>query len=181
MFGHSTDVLGMIAATALVGIGQALALEFEDGSISVGAVGAIAGAALFDFRAALAIAVVSALVDWSARRTPVHRVLFNIGTLSLAALAAAGVFARGQADRLGKPFLTVRAIGAALAYYAVNMGLLSVALGVEGRQHPVRVWGERFLWLLPHYAAFGSWPVCWRSPTRRSACSRWRSAICRCS
>jgi diguanylate cyclase (GGDEF)-like protein/putative nucleotidyltransferase with HDIG domain len=155
VFGHSTDVLGMIAATALVGVGQALAVEFEDGSISVGAVGAITGAALFDFRTALAIALVSAVVDWSARRTPIHRVLFNVGMLSLAALASAGVFGAAHLAGLGRPFLAASAVVAAFAYYAVNMTLVSVAVGVEGRRSPVRVWSERFAWLVPHYAAFG--------------------------
>ncbi len=155
VLGRSTDILGMIAVTALVAAGQALALEFDDGSISVGAVGAIAGAALFDFRTALPIALISALVDWSARRTQLHRVVFNVGTLSFAALGAAGVFAGGEALGLGRPMLLVAAVGAALAYYLLNMGLISIALGVEGRESALRVWRERFLWLLPHYAAFG--------------------------
>jgi putative nucleotidyltransferase with HDIG domain len=145
----------MIAMTALVGSGQALALEFDDGSISVGAVGAIAAAALFDFRTAFALAVASALVDWSARRAPVHRVLFNVGTLSLAGIASAGVFAAGELAGLGRPFLVMTAVVAALGYYAVNMGLLSLALAVEGHASIVRVWRERFAWLFPHYAAFG--------------------------
>ena len=45
-----------LAIVALVGVGQALALEVDDGSISVSAVGALAGAALFGPRAALALA-----------------------------------------------------------------------------------------------------------------------------
>jgi diguanylate cyclase (GGDEF)-like protein/putative nucleotidyltransferase with HDIG domain len=155
LLGTSTDLLGMIAAIALVGVGQALALDFEDGSISVGAVGAIAGAALFDFRTALAIAVVAALVDWSSHRSPVYRVLFNIGTLSLAAIATAGVFEFGKAIHIGRPVLAATAVAAALAYYAVNMGLLSLALGFEGKESPLRVFRDRFMWLLPHYAAFG--------------------------
>jgi diguanylate cyclase (GGDEF)-like protein/putative nucleotidyltransferase with HDIG domain len=155
VFGRSDDVLGMLAATALVAVGQALALEFEDGSISVGAVGAITAAALFDFRTALAIAFASALVEWSAHRTPLHRVLVNVGTLSLAAIASAGVFAAGHLLGLGRPFLIVTAVAAALAYYGVNMGLLSFALAIEGRERPLRVWRERFMWLVPHYAAFG--------------------------
>ena len=57
IFGHTTNVWGLIAIVALVGAGQALALEVDDGSISVSAVGALAGAALFDARAALALAV----------------------------------------------------------------------------------------------------------------------------
>jgi putative nucleotidyltransferase with HDIG domain len=155
IFGGSTDVLGMIAITALVAVGQALAVEFDQGSISVGAVGAITAAALFGFRAALVVAVASALVDWSAQRTPVHRVLFNIGTLALAGTAAAAVFAAGRLAPLGNSFLVLVAVAAALAYYTVNVGLLSLALGVEGRQHAHRVWRERFAWLAPHYAAFG--------------------------
>ncbi len=154
-FGSSLDVLGMLATIALVGAGQALALELEDGSISVGAVGAITGAALFDFRAALALALVSALVDWSARRVPLHQVLFNAGTLSLASLGAAGVLAGARAAPLGSWFLIVGAVGAGVAYYGLNMGLLSLAIAVEGRERPFRVWRERFLWLLPHYAAYG--------------------------
>ena len=138
-----------------MGAGQALALEFEEGSISVAVVGAIAGAALFDFRTALAIAVVTALVDWSARRTPWHRVLFNVGTLSLAGLAAAGVFEVERGVGLGTSFLALAALPAALVYYVVNMGLLSIALGFEGHQSPLRVWRDRFAWLLLHYGAFG--------------------------
>ena len=47
VFGHSTDWIGLVAVVALVGVGQALALEVDDGSISVSAVGSLAGAALF--------------------------------------------------------------------------------------------------------------------------------------
>src|SRR5207245_2784120 len=51
----SKDLLGLLAIIALVGIGQALALEVDDaGSISVSAVGCLAGAALFGPRAPLA-------------------------------------------------------------------------------------------------------------------------------
>ena len=40
-------------------------------------------------------------------------------------------------------------------YFAVNTGLLSVALAVEGRENVWRVWHERFLWLAPHYLVYG--------------------------
>ena len=72
-FGATRDFVGLVAVVALVGIGQSLALEVAEGSISVSAVGALAVAALFGFRAALALAVASAIVDWSARRSPSTR------------------------------------------------------------------------------------------------------------
>src|ERR687883_860311 len=93
VFGASDDILGLIAVIVLVGVGQALAFEVDDGSIiSVSAVGAMSGAALFGPRASLALAVTTAAVEWSARRAPLHTVLYNIGSLTLASLASAGVF-----------------------------------------------------------------------------------------
>src|ERR687898_173570 len=68
VFGSSTDVLGLLAVIALVGVGEALAIEFDDGSISVSAVGTLGGAALFGPRAALALAFTTAIVQWSAKR-----------------------------------------------------------------------------------------------------------------
>src|SRR4051794_58888 len=102
IYGHNTDWKGLLAIVALVGAGQALALEVDDGSISVSAVGAIAGAALFGPRAALAIAITTAAVEWSAKRYSFHYVVFNVGTLSLASLAAAAVFTAGFHGDIGR-------------------------------------------------------------------------------
>jgi diguanylate cyclase (GGDEF)-like protein/putative nucleotidyltransferase with HDIG domain len=151
--GTSTDWIGLIAVIMLVGVGQALALEVMDqGTLSVSAVGMLAGAALFGPRAALALAVTTVAVEWSARRPPVHSVLFNVGNLTFASLAAAGVFALGAEHKL----LTAGGgIVAGAAYFGVNMGLLSLALALEGHERWWRVFRERFAWLLPHYVAYG--------------------------
>ncbi len=157
-WGHSTDYKGLLAVLALVGVGQALSLELAEveGAISVSAVGALAGAALFDYRAALPLAIVTAVVDWSARRNSLHHVLYNIGTLSLSSLAAAGIFstdfAHGRASHL-----VVAGLGlvAGAVYFGVNMGLLSIVSAVEGHERPWRLFRERFSWLLPHYVVYG--------------------------
>jgi diguanylate cyclase (GGDEF)-like protein/putative nucleotidyltransferase with HDIG domain len=151
--GTSTDWIGLLAVIALVGVGQALALEVMDqGTLSVSAVGMLAGAALFGPRAALALAVTTVAVEWSARRPPIHSVLFNVGNLTFASLAAAGVFALGADQKL----LTAGGgIVAGAAYFGVNMGLLSLALALEGHERWWRVFRERFAWLLPHYVAYG--------------------------
>src|SRR6187431_3821583 len=125
IFGTSTDWIGLIALVALVGAGQALALEVDDGSISVSAVGSIAGAALFGVRAALAIAITIAAVEWSARRSPFHYVVFNVGTLALSSLAAAAVFTAGFSGDLGKFVYVAAGIAAGATYFGVNMSLLS--------------------------------------------------------
>jgi putative nucleotidyltransferase with HDIG domain len=153
--GTSNDVFGLIALMVLVGIGQALALEVDDGSISVSAVGALAGAALFGPRAALALAVTTSVVEWSARRSPIHRVLFNVGALSLASLAAAGIFTAGFEGRLGDLITVAAGLAAGMAYFAVNTGLLSLALAMEGHERWWRAWQERFAWLAPHWVVYG--------------------------
>ena len=153
--GGSHDVLGLIAIVALVGVGQALALEVDAGSISLSAVGALAGTALFGTRAALPLAVTIAVVEWSARRTAPQHVAFNIGALTFASLTAAEVFRAGFS--FGYHELLTAAVGllAGAAYFAVNMGLVSLALAIEGHERWWLVWRKRFAWLLPHYVVYG--------------------------
>jgi diguanylate cyclase (GGDEF)-like protein/putative nucleotidyltransferase with HDIG domain len=155
IYGRSTDWIGLAAIVALVGAGQALALEVDDGSISVSAVGMIAGSALFGPRAALALAITTAAVEWSARRAPFHYVLFNVGTLSLASVAAAGVFAAGFGGDLGRLVYVAAGFAAGATYFVVNMGLLSLAVAIEGHARWLSVFKERFAWLSTHYLVYG--------------------------
>jgi diguanylate cyclase (GGDEF)-like protein/putative nucleotidyltransferase with HDIG domain len=156
-YGASDDLIGLLAVIALVAGGQALSLELDGGTISVSAVGALAGAALFGFQAALPLAIAIAAVDWSARRTPAYQLLFNVGALSLASLAAAAVF-QGGGDGGTIDTLVTAAAGLAAGgiYFVVNTGLLAGAMALEGHDSWRRVWTERFSWLLPHYVAFGA-------------------------
>src|SRR5205807_6694937 len=157
------DLLGLLVVLALVGVGQALALEetiTDDGAaiLSVSAVGCLAAASLFGFRAALPLAITSVAVDWSARRHPLHHVLFNIGALTLASLTAAGVFKLGLFFPDGTSHrLAIAALGllAGAGYFVVNMGLVSLALALQGHERWWSVFKEQFAWLLPHYVVYG--------------------------
>ena len=156
LLGSNHDVFALIALVVLVGFGQALAIEVDDGgSISVSAVGSLAGAALFGPRAALVLAATTAVVEWSARRSEIHRVLFNIGALTLSSLAAACVFAVGFQSTIGEFVTAAAGLVAGLAYFAVNTGLLSVAISMEGHEPVRRVWHERFAWLATHWIVYG--------------------------
>jgi diguanylate cyclase (GGDEF)-like protein/putative nucleotidyltransferase with HDIG domain len=153
--GGSTDILGLAAIVALAGAGQALAIEFDENTISVGAVGALAGAALFGPKAALPLAIASVSVAWSALRSPLHQVLFNIGSLTLAGLAAAGIFAIDVSGHAGQVLLAGLGLAAGAVYYLVNMGLLSFAVALQGHHSWRAEWKERFGWLITHYVAYG--------------------------
>src|SRR5207237_9667953 len=129
----SHDLLGLLTVLGLVGVGQALALEADEGSavLSVSAVGCLAAVSLFGWRAALPLAITSVAVDWSARRHPLHNVLFNIGALTHASLAAAAglkvaaFFPNGTSHELAASGL---GMVAGTAYYVGNMALVASAL-----------------------------------------------------
>jgi diguanylate cyclase (GGDEF)-like protein/putative nucleotidyltransferase with HDIG domain len=156
----SEDLLGLLSILLLVGVGQALALEADEGAavLSVSAVGCLAASSLFGFRAALPLAITSVAVDWSARRHPLHNVLFNIGALTLASLTAASIFNLARFLPQGTPHrLAIAALGllAGAGYFAVNMGLVSLALALQGHERWWAVFREQFAWLLPHYVVYG--------------------------
>jgi diguanylate cyclase (GGDEF)-like protein/putative nucleotidyltransferase with HDIG domain len=157
LFGSSRDFAGLVAVVALVGAGQALALETDEGTISVAAVGALTAAALFGLRAGLVVACTTTIVEWSARRTRAHHVLFNIGALTLASLGAVAVFSAAPGHRGGVHDLVVAILGvvAGTTYFAINMSLVSFAVSFEGHGRWRTVFKEQFAWLLPHYVVYG--------------------------
>jgi diguanylate cyclase (GGDEF)-like protein/putative nucleotidyltransferase with HDIG domain len=159
VYGSADSIVGLLAVVALVAGGQALALEFEggSGSISVSAVGVLAGVAIFGMDAALPLAIATAAVAWSWGRSPIYYLLFNVGALTLASIAAAGVFSfTWQDSDVGRIVEILAGVVAGGVYYVVNTGLTSAAMALEGHNSWRRVWKERFSWLFPHYFAFGA-------------------------
>ena len=148
------DLAALLALAALVAAGQALALQADAGSISVGAVGALAGAALIGGGAAVALALAAVVVDVAVRRPPVYTSLYNLGVLTAAGLAAALVFALGPygVATLGSALF---GLAAGAVYFLVNTSLLSFAIAAEDDLSEVDVWRENFAWLAPYYLAYG--------------------------
>ena len=151
--GGSADLFGLFALIALVAIGQALAVEVLDqGTISLTAVGSLAGAAMFGPRVALPIAVAVCAVDWSARRGKLHRSSFNLGLIVLSSIAGASVYAVLPDD----PWLFVAGgLFAGAAYYAVNIALLTTVIVLETTERWTYAFRTRFAWLFPHYLVYG--------------------------
>ena len=151
--GGTSELVGIAVLIGLVAVGQALALEVLDyGTISLSAVGSLAGAAMFGPRVALPIAVAVCVVDWSARRGKLHRAAFNIGVIALSSVAGAVVY-----ELLPTSSWAFVAGGAAAGavYYAVNIGLLTTAISVDTGEHWQETFRARFAWLFPHYLVYG--------------------------
>jgi diguanylate cyclase (GGDEF)-like protein len=147
------DLVGIALLIGLVAVGQAVAVEaLEHSTVSLSAVGSLAGAALFGIRVALAIAIAVCAVEWSAKRTQVHQLLFNTGALTLSGLAGAGVFALLPANHWA--FAAGGALAGA-AYYGINVGLATTVISLETRDSWLTTLRERFAWLFVHYLVYG--------------------------
>lgn len=90
----------------------------------------------------------------AARREPAIKWSWDLGALSIAGAAAAGVFSALPGESPASLILGGAAAG--LAYYLVNMSLLSIVMGLSDARGPLAQWREGLAWLAPHYLAFGT-------------------------
>jgi putative nucleotidyltransferase with HDIG domain len=148
------DPVALIAILLLVGAGQVLALRAETGSISVSAVGALIGVAIFGPGAAVLLALASVAVDVMLRAPRLYKEVFNTGILTVAALAASAPFLVDH-NLDHRVTFTMLGLAAGGLYFACNTGLLSVMIGLQDGIHPVASWRRQYLWLAPHYVAYG--------------------------
>jgi diguanylate cyclase (GGDEF)-like protein/putative nucleotidyltransferase with HDIG domain len=125
---------------------------FERANISPACVPTIALAFLFGPLGPLAAEAVIALAR-AIRRESTLKWVFDFGALTIAGAGAAVTFDAFSAGR-GPTLLLVAAL-AGLVYYAINMLLLSIVMGLASGRHPLVAWREGLAWLWPHYVGFG--------------------------
>jgi hypothetical protein len=119
------------------------------GSVSVSAIGILAGVFLLDPGAAMAIAALTAVAQWLRTRPKLYKGAFDIANYTVSAGAASVVFHALHGWRLAGAVL------AGIAYAAVNNGLLCLAMSLNERVAWRTVWQERFHWARFHFALFG--------------------------
>jgi len=148
-----SELVGLLLLTLFL---QGVSVDvYRRGSISVAGIGLLAIGLACGVAAAMAAAILSAAVHAARRRPRPYKVVFNAATFALAAAAGTGVFELGT-DGSGSDLRRVGvSIATGVAFTALNLGLLTVAMALAERQDPVRVWRERFHWLTIHYVAFG--------------------------
>ena len=136
LLGGSSDLLGMLAVVGIVGLVQALADGSQEAA-SVNAVGLLSGAALFGPRVALPVAACACVVEWGRTRTSPGRLAFDIGTLTIASLAAAAVFALRPPDLDAQAALIAAGVLAGVVYFAVAA---AAPLAIAARLARTSVW-----------------------------------------
>jgi diguanylate cyclase (GGDEF)-like protein len=104
--------------------------ESGDRSVSLAFVFVLSSMILFGWEFAVLTAAVSVLVPQVIERTPFYRTLFNTGVYVLAAFASAlPTLLLGRPDNAGAGFVTVSSFLGGAAFVAVNIALVSLAVG----------------------------------------------------
>jgi len=101
------------------------------------------------------VASTAALADYAAHRKPVIKAVFNEGVLLASGAAFVGVielWSPASGDWLA--FLAPTIIGAIVAF-AINSGLVAIAITLDTGGNLVKVWRSAFSWMLPHYVMLG--------------------------
>jgi diguanylate cyclase (GGDEF)-like protein/putative nucleotidyltransferase with HDIG domain len=153
----SLDLAALSVLVALALINEALALDLYTASTVSSVVASLAAVFLLGPAGVAVLAPVEAITHALRRRPPWYKVAFNLSGHMLAGTAASMVF-HGLGIRVNieaLPALILPAALAALAYYAVNVGLVATALALSERSSPMRVWREQYKWLWVHYLAAG--------------------------
>jgi hypothetical protein len=138
---------GFLAVTVVL---QLKVIEVpEEGAVSFASIGMLCAAFELGAGPAMLVAGAAAAVRWVTSRGRLDRALFDIATLALASAAAAGTHAGiGRLDHQPNDHLGPSLFAAAL-FFVVNVGLVSVAMGLSEGERPFQIWKRRFRWMTP--------------------------------
>lgn len=151
--GHPVAFVGFLGAAAFL---QLRVIEVpEQGSVSFASTGMLGAAFALGIGAAMIVAVTAATVRFVAARGRLDRAIFDAANLALATATAAETYHvvhlldQQPDDRFGP------SIFAATAFFLVNVGLLSAAMGLSEGESPWTICRRRLLWTAPWALAAG--------------------------
>ena len=156
--------LAWIALASLAFLAEAFRLHFASVSanIALGDTFFIATALLFGPAPATLATSAAGLLYSCLRRKPARQLLFNPSALALSmAVASRAFFAAAGVEPLAITATPVASLVGplllfTLVYFALNSGLMAVAIALDARQSPVEVWKRHFRWLWIGYLAAAS-------------------------
>jgi hypothetical protein len=144
---------GFLAVTVAL---QLMAVRIRDrGAISVAGIAFLATGFTFGPGGAILSALVAAAVHALRSRPPLHRAVFNAASFSLAAAAGSGLYHLLESADTTTGEQLVIALASGGVFALLNVGLLTLAMGISERRGLIAVWSERLRWLTPYYVAFG--------------------------
>lgn len=150
------DVLAFVLLAVLAAVSQRVPVYlFRSSAVSVAYVATIAAYVLYGTPAALLVNLASAVVNaFTPRPKPLPKILFNTGSLTLAAAFAGSVY-----ELLGEVpptqiLATIAAVAVSgLVYFAVSSALTAVVIALSTGGNPFAIWRENYAWMTVNYAA----------------------------
>ena len=152
--------VGFLAAVTLLAVVSEVFdfAPFPNCRVSLSIALILAAGTLEGLQGVVVVAPAAAAADCAVHRKPAARAVYNAATLVLsgaafvAVLEALGPLYNGSnlGETLGP------ALAGSIAAYAVNSGLVAMAIALQTGESAVRAWDERFRWLLPHYVLLGA-------------------------
>src|SRR3989441_10891158 len=120
----------------------------------------LAAIVLFGVRQAMFLAAVSMTYFWivGRPRLQAHKGLFNLCNFVLSGWLGGHVYelSGGRAGDVTSSESLVALLLCVLTFFVVNTGLVSVAVGLEQKIDPFRVWYEKYSWTINTQLAGGS-------------------------
>src|SRR5260221_197659 len=149
---------------ALLGSTFKIKLPGMQGTLSISFVFALIAIAQMTLTESLVVGVLATLVQcfWRTRKRPTPvQVLFNVSTRVASVVLAFGVLDALRNSGALIPGLVV----AALLFFIVNSGLVSLVLALLNSQSAVSIWRNCHRWAFPYYVAgavvAGRGAACW--------------------
>ncbi|MFN2536527.1 MAG: HD-GYP domain-containing protein [Mycobacteriales bacterium] len=147
-----------LALVVFAGLAVAAEVVGEDvygsSTVSLSAVPVLAAACAGEPGAALVAAAAAGIVTTARAGTRrIEQYLFNPAALIICAALASIVAHPAVGHAL--PFVVVAGVLAGVGYFALNNGLVAVAIGLDQRRSPTEVARAELAWLLPSFLGYG--------------------------
>ncbi|TAK33916.1 MAG: HD-GYP domain-containing protein [Chloroflexota bacterium] len=130
---------------------------YGDSRVSISFVFSMASVILFHSSGALVVGSLLALSVGIARRHALHKIVFNLGSIVLAALAGSLTYhSFGIAlEPSNLPYLLLAALAASVMNYLVSGWLVALVVALTAHKPATDIWREKFKWLFFHYVVLG--------------------------
>jgi HD-GYP domain-containing protein (c-di-GMP phosphodiesterase class II) len=154
-----TDLLAIALLTCLAATVELLQIDaYGDNTVSVTVALVFAAILVTGVPGLAAVSAAIALVHYAQKRPALYKTAFNWSNHLLAGLAPVIIIdlfdvtrKAGRVELADLPMLAAPVAAAALAYFVIETGLISVAIGLARRSSPVEIWRSQFQWLAGHY------------------------------
>ena len=155
------SLANLILWSVMIAVAAMSPIPLPRGGATVTVTSALDFAAILIFGPAVAcwFGVVSDLLtNVAVKRNPLYKVAFNLGQIVLS-IGGAGLVYQALGGRVGEAFELDRTqivplVAAPLAYFLLNTGLISFAIGLKDRISAFRIWQTNFQWEILHVVFF---------------------------